>query len=118
MSKIAVKRQYVLFKPMKLIKLTLLAFVFTIFACNDKSKTAENVVDAVEEATADEVKLAQTPPMGWNSFDAYDCRINEAEFKATVDYMADNLLEYGWEYAVIDYILYNQISCSCTILGL
>jgi len=42
--------------------------------------------------------------MGWNSFDAYDCRINEAQFKEIVDYMADNLLSSGWEYAVIDYI--------------
>lgn len=48
--------------------------------------------------------VAQTPPMGWNSFDAYDCRINETEFLAIVDYMSENLLEYGWEYAVIDYI--------------
>ncbi len=52
--------------------------------------------------------VAPTPPMGWNSFDAYDCRINEAEFKATVDYMAENLLEYGWEYAVIDYAWFND----------
>jgi len=48
--------------------------------------------------------LAPTPPMGWNSFDAYDCRINEAEFKATVDYMAENLKPHGYEYAVVDYI--------------
>ena len=48
--------------------------------------------------------VAPTPPMGWNSFDAYDCRINEAQFKEIVDYMADNLLSYGWDYAVIDYI--------------
>ena len=48
--------------------------------------------------------VAPTPPMGWNSFDAYDCRINEEQFKKTVDFMADNLLKYGWEYAVIDYI--------------
>ena len=47
---------------------------------------------------------ASKPPMGWNSFDAYDCRINEAEFKATVDFMAEHLLPYGWEYAVLDYI--------------
>lgn len=44
------------------------------------------------------------PMMGWNSFDAFDCRINEEEFRETVDFMADSLLEYGWEYAVIDYI--------------
>jgi len=48
--------------------------------------------------------LAAKPPMGWNSFDAYDCRINEQEFKATVDFMAEHLLQYGWEYAIIDYI--------------
>ncbi|MDP5170063.1 MAG: glycoside hydrolase family 27 protein [Bacteroidia bacterium] len=48
--------------------------------------------------------LAPTPPMGWNSFDAYDCRINEAEFKANVDVMASKLLPYGWDYAVLDYI--------------
>lgn len=47
---------------------------------------------------------APAPPMGWNSFDAYDCRINEAEYKATVDIMAEKLLPFGWEYAVIDYI--------------
>lgn len=48
--------------------------------------------------------IAPTPPMGWNSFDAYDCRINEIEYKKTVDFMAEKLLKYGWEYAVIDYI--------------
>jgi hypothetical protein len=48
--------------------------------------------------------LAPTPPMGWNSFDAYDCRINEADFKATVDYMAEYLKPYGYQYAVVDYI--------------
>lgn len=52
--------------------------------------------------------VAPTPPMGWNSFDAYDCRINEQEFRAVVDYMAENLLEYGWEYAVIDYCWFND----------
>ena len=48
--------------------------------------------------------LAVKPPMGWNSFDAFDCRINEDQFKKTVDFMAENLLKYGWNYAVIDYI--------------
>jgi alpha-galactosidase len=40
-------------------------------------------------------------------FDAYDCAINEKQFRATVDYMAKNLLEYGWTYAVIDYVWFN-----------
>lgn len=50
------------------------------------------------------LEWAKTPPMGWNSFDAYDCRITEEEFKANVDFMAENLKDHGWEYAVIDYI--------------
>ena len=49
-------------------------------------------------------QIALKPPMGWNSFDAFDCRINEEQFKKTVDFMAENLLQFGWNYAVIDYI--------------
>ena len=45
-----------------------------------------------------------TPPMGWNSFDSYDCRINESEFRAHVDYIAENLKEHGWKYVVVDYV--------------
>jgi hypothetical protein len=48
--------------------------------------------------------LASKPPMGWNSFDSYDSRINEEQFRRNVDFMADSLLRYGWNYAVIDYI--------------
>lgn len=52
-------------------------------------------------------KVALKPPMGWNSFDAYDCRINEKEFRDVVNWMDVNLKPYGWEYAVIDYIWFN-----------
>jgi len=61
-------------------------------------------VNNQQEKKVQESTLAPKPPMGWNSFDAYDSRINEDEFKKTVDFMATNLLQYGWEYAVIDYI--------------
>ena len=60
------------------------------------------------EEIVSKCKVAPTPPMGWNSFDAYDCRINEQEFKAIVDYMATNLKQHGWEYAVIDYCWFND----------
>jgi alpha-galactosidase len=45
--------------------------------------------------------LAPTPPMGWNSWDAYGLTIDEADFKANVTVLA-GLKEYGWQYAVID----------------
>jgi alpha-galactosidase len=52
--------------------------------------------------------VAPKPPMGWNSFDAWDSRITEAQFKANVEFMARELKQYGWEYAVVDYIWFND----------
>ncbi|WP_116788909.1 glycoside hydrolase family 27 protein [Flavobacterium psychrotrophum] len=45
---------------------------------------------------------AQTPPMGWNSWDCYGPTVTEAEVKANADYMAANLKSHGWEYIVTD----------------
>lgn len=45
---------------------------------------------------------APTPPMGWNSWDAYGPTITEAEVKANADYMAAKLKPFGWEYVVVD----------------
>jgi alpha-galactosidase len=45
--------------------------------------------------------LAPTPPMGWNSWDAYGFTIDEAGFKANVAVLA-GIKQYGWQYAVID----------------
>src|SRR5271168_2938708 len=46
--------------------------------------------------------LAPTPPMGWNSWDAYAQNITEAQVKENADFMAKNLKQYGWNYVVID----------------
>lgn len=45
---------------------------------------------------------AQTPPMGWNSWDCFGPTVTEAEVKANADYMAEHLKNYGWEYIVVD----------------
>ncbi|MCG8526077.1 MAG: glycoside hydrolase family 27 protein, partial [Opitutales bacterium] len=50
---------------------------------------------------------AETPPMGWNSYDAYHGAITEAQFKGAVDVLAEKLLPHGWEYAVIDFCWFN-----------
>jgi alpha-galactosidase len=44
---------------------------------------------------------APTPPMGWNSWDAYGLTINEADFKANATVLA-GVKQFGWQYAVID----------------
>jgi len=46
--------------------------------------------------------LAPTPPMGWNSWDAYGLTIDETQFKANVDVLAKRLKPAGYQYAVID----------------
>jgi alpha-galactosidase len=45
---------------------------------------------------------AQTPPMGWNSWDCYGPTVTESEVKANAGYMAKELKPYGWEYVVVD----------------
>jgi len=49
-----------------------------------------------------ETLLAATPPMGWNSWDAYGETVNESDIKANAAWMAEHLKSYGWEYIVVD----------------
>ena len=46
--------------------------------------------------------VAQTPPMGWNSWDCYGASVREETVRANAEYMADKLKEFGWEYIVVD----------------
>jgi len=46
--------------------------------------------------------LAETPPMGWNSWDCFGMDITEDQVKANADYMAEHLKHFGWEYIVLD----------------
>src|SRR3954469_15744966 len=46
--------------------------------------------------------VAPTPPMGWNSWDAYGTTVTEPEVKANADYMARSLKSHGWQYIVVD----------------
>ncbi|MGD0345184.1 MAG: glycoside hydrolase family 27 protein [Terracidiphilus sp.] len=45
--------------------------------------------------------LAPTPPMGWNSWDAYGFTIDEETFRDNATVLA-SLEQFGWKYAVID----------------
>ena len=51
--------------------------------------------------TLTHAQLAPTPPMGWNSWDAYAMSIDEKDFKANAQVLA-NMKDLGWQYAVID----------------
>jgi hypothetical protein len=47
---------------------------------------------------------AQTPPMGWNSYNCFGSAVHEDEVKANADYVANNLKQYGWQYVVVDFL--------------
>ena len=60
------------------------------------------VMLAIEPVHWQERVLAPTPPMGWNSWDAFGESVKESDIRATADWMAKNLKQYGWEYVVVD----------------
>ena len=45
---------------------------------------------------------APTPPMGWNSWDAFGSSVKEASVLANADYMDRNLKSHGWNLVTID----------------
>lgn len=72
----------------------LVLFLTTLFLnCTDAKKTS---------ISKDFHQWAQTPPMGWNSWDCFGPSVIESEVKANADYIATHLKEYGWEYIVVD----------------
>ena len=72
-----------------------LASLFFLVACTNEKKA--------EKFAEGEFKTwAQTPPMGWNSWDCYGPTVEEHEVKANADYMAEKLKDFGWEYIVVD----------------
>lgn len=47
--------------------------------------------------------LAKTPPMGWNSWNKFECKINETIVKEVADAMVKNgMREAGYEYIIVD----------------
>ncbi len=46
--------------------------------------------------------IAQTPPMGWNSWDCYGAAVTEKTVRANAEYMSSFLKPFGWEYVVVD----------------
>jgi hypothetical protein len=50
---------------------------------------------------------AQTPPLGWNSYDGYGDSVTEGETLANARAVAAHLLPHGWQYVVVDYRWYD-----------
>ncbi|HEY6738115.1 MAG TPA: NPCBM/NEW2 domain-containing protein [Actinopolymorphaceae bacterium] len=58
---------------------------------------------ALGEEPADDVGLAPTPPMGWNSWNKFHCDIDEELIRETADAMVSSgMRDAGYEYVNID----------------
>lgn len=75
--------------------LGLSASLLLLVGCGDAKKPQTFAPDEFKN-------WAQTPPMGWNSWDCYGPTVEEAEVMANADYMAEYLKPHGWEYIVVD----------------
>ncbi|HXT97982.1 MAG TPA: MYXO-CTERM sorting domain-containing protein [Polyangia bacterium] len=51
--------------------------------------------------------LRPTPPMGWNSYDAYGASVKESEVVAQAQALKSTLQPFGWNTVVIDYRWYD-----------
>jgi alpha-galactosidase len=78
----------------------LIIFALSILGISSKSFADESSYPATENPAF--WAWAPTPPMGWNSWDAFATTITEDQAKAETDYMAEHLASHGWQYIVVD----------------
>src|SRR3569833_2203956 len=61
------------------------------------------VVMLVGSGAAQGVPLAQTPPMGWNSWNKFGCKVDEGMIRGMADAMVSSgMKDAGYTYIVID----------------
>ena len=81
-------------------------------AVHNRAGRAERVVHLIAGQT-----IARTPPLGWNSYDAYGDRVNEAQTLANARYLAAKMQPYGWQYVVVDYRWYDPNAAAAPDAG-
>lgn len=69
---------------------------------------------AQERNGAREPVLAETPPMGWNSWNSFATTITEAQARETARIMADKLLPFGYDVFTVDIQWYEPNAASYT----
>ena len=75
-------------------RISTIACLVTVLICGCATAVAQ-----VQHA---DTNSTVTPPMGWNSYDAYGTTVNEAQVRAAASAIAQELKPFGWKYVVID----------------
>jgi alpha-galactosidase len=55
-------------------------------------------------------QLALTPPMGWNSYDAFGDSVRESEVLSNAVWLEKNLQPFGWDTVVVDFRWYDSLA--------
>ena len=83
------------------------ALLLLLFINTSIAATAQAVAPSAEPPYW---QWAATPPMGWNSYDAWGTSITEQETLENARFMQEHLLAHGWKYIVIDARWYDSVS--------
>jgi alpha-galactosidase len=75
---------------------------FTAFAKNSLGQTSTGIKIICGDT------LALTPPMGWNSYDAFGDSVVESEVLSNADWLRTHLQPLGWDTIVVDFRWYDS----------
>lgn len=84
---------------------------FLVSCCSVKNNSSQDHSNQNKDQSKNKT-LAQTPPMGWNSWDCFGFAVNEAEVRANAEFVAKNLKPLGYEFIVIDMLWYGDEDAS------
>lgn len=77
-------------------------YKFTAVAKNSGGKASEEI-NVISGPT-----LALTPPIGWNSYDAFGDAVVESEVLANAQWLKEHLQPFGWDTVVVDFRWYDS----------
>jgi len=82
--------------------LLLVVLTAIIIASTNQFSDAQDLSDKENKQTTSNVILANTPPLGFNSFDSYGINIYEEVAMNEIDAFIEKFAPHGYEYFVID----------------
>jgi hypothetical protein len=77
-------------------------YKFTATARNSAGRTSAEIKIICGDT------LALTPPMGWNSYDAFGDSVRESEVLANATWLKEHLQPIGWDTVVVDFRWYDS----------
>lgn len=89
------------------LKLVFGALFLSVIACKDNLQKQIPDDKELHSSKTDFRDWAKTPPLGWNSYDAYHGAVLEKQFLQSVDSLETKLLPYGYDMATIDFCWFN-----------